>query len=116
MSDNTHMVTRSSRAAKVAGLLGVIVLIVLIAAPWWAGRAVLGSGHGGLAEMIGDGEAGRVVEPTMDAWVDAFTKVAADRDGLLELGSRARERAAREHGFNDLLDRVLQHYTEAIDG
>lgn len=83
---------------------------------WWAGRAVLGSGHGGLAEMIGDGEAGRVVEPTMEAWARAFNEAAEDRDGLVALGARARERAAREHGFNDLLDRVLVHYTEAIDG
>ncbi len=36
-----HTVIRSSQAAKVAAVLGAIVLIVLIAAPWWAGRADL---------------------------------------------------------------------------
>lgn len=82
---------------------------------WWAGRAVLGSGHGGLAEMIGDGEAGRVVGANMDDWVEAFTSAAADREGLVSLGERAREKAAREHAFDDLLDRVLQFYAEAID-
>jgi len=32
-------VSRSSSAAKVAAVLGAVILIVLIAAPWWAGRA-----------------------------------------------------------------------------
>lgn len=39
MSSQTHTVSRSSQAAKVAAALGAIVLIILIAAPWWAGRA-----------------------------------------------------------------------------
>lgn len=34
-----HSVSRSTRAAKVAALFGAVVLIILIAAPWWAGRA-----------------------------------------------------------------------------
>ena len=34
-------VTRTSQAAKVAALLGSLLLIVLIVAPWWAGRADL---------------------------------------------------------------------------
>jgi glycosyltransferase involved in cell wall biosynthesis len=82
---------------------------------WCAGRAVLGSGHGGLAEMIGDGEAGRVVEPTTEAWVGALTEAASDRDAIAALGARARERATREHAFDDLLDRVIELYREAID-
>lgn len=32
-------VTRTSRAAQFAGVVGLIAIIVLIAAPWWAGRA-----------------------------------------------------------------------------
>ena len=39
MSAQTYSVSRDSQSAKVAAVLGVIVLIVLIAAPWWAGRA-----------------------------------------------------------------------------
>ncbi len=39
MSSQTYSVTRSSQAARVAAVLGAMVLIVLIAAPWWAGRA-----------------------------------------------------------------------------
>lgn len=36
-----HVVTRSSRASRVAMVLGLLALIVLAAAPWWAGRADL---------------------------------------------------------------------------
>ena len=32
-------VSRSSNAARVAAVLGSLVVITLIAAPWWAGRA-----------------------------------------------------------------------------
>ncbi len=39
MSANDYHVTRTSGAARVAALLGALLLIVLIAAPWWAGRA-----------------------------------------------------------------------------
>ncbi|MEO0487836.1 MAG: branched-chain amino acid ABC transporter permease [Pseudomonadota bacterium] len=39
MSAKSYSVSRSSRASQVAAALGVLVLIGLIAAPWWAGRA-----------------------------------------------------------------------------
>ncbi len=39
MSSTTHTVTRGSKAAKIAAVLGAVVLITLVAAPWWAGRA-----------------------------------------------------------------------------
>ncbi|MFT6168303.1 MAG: branched-chain amino acid transport system permease protein [Celeribacter sp.] len=39
MNHTDFHVTRTSRSAKIAAILGAIVLIVLIAAPWWAGRA-----------------------------------------------------------------------------
>ncbi|MDP5220703.1 branched-chain amino acid ABC transporter permease [Ruegeria sp. 2205SS24-7] len=39
MTTQTHTITRSSNAARVAAVIGALVLIVLIAAPWWAGRA-----------------------------------------------------------------------------
>lgn len=83
---------------------------------WWAGRPVLGSGHGGLAEMLGDGDAGWMVAPQVDAWVAAFTR-AADADAELSaLGARARLRAEREHSFEDCLDRTLQIYADALAG
>lgn len=39
MSLQEYHVTRSSQAARVATILGAFILIILIAAPWWAGRA-----------------------------------------------------------------------------
>jgi branched-chain amino acid transport system permease protein len=39
--NRTHHVTRSSAAAQIAGACGAIALIILIAAPWWAGSANL---------------------------------------------------------------------------
>jgi branched-chain amino acid transport system permease protein len=39
MNLSDYSVTRTSPAARAAAVLGAIALIVLIAAPWWAGRA-----------------------------------------------------------------------------
>ncbi|WP_299932995.1 branched-chain amino acid ABC transporter permease [uncultured Pelagimonas sp.] len=39
MTLQDYHVTRSSNAARVAAILGAVALIILVAAPWWAGRA-----------------------------------------------------------------------------
>lgn len=39
MNLQDYHVTRSSNAARIAAVLGALVLILLVAAPWWAGRA-----------------------------------------------------------------------------
>lgn len=36
---NALYVTRSSRVSTIAGVMGLIVLLVLVAAPWWASRS-----------------------------------------------------------------------------
>ncbi|MEO0691966.1 MAG: branched-chain amino acid ABC transporter permease [Pseudomonadota bacterium] len=41
MSVPGYTVSRASRASQIAAVLGALILIVLIAAPWWAGRADL---------------------------------------------------------------------------
>ena len=41
MSIEHIQVSRSSRASLIAMLLGLAVLVTLISAPWWAGRADL---------------------------------------------------------------------------
>lgn len=41
MSDVTYSISRSSSASRTAAVIGLLVLAVLIAAPWWAGRADL---------------------------------------------------------------------------
>ncbi|MCF2904653.1 branched-chain amino acid ABC transporter permease [Octadecabacter sp. CECT 8868] len=38
---NARIVTRATRASRVAMIIGLLALIVLAAAPWWAGRADL---------------------------------------------------------------------------
>ncbi|SPF78486.1 branched-chain amino acid ABC transporter permease [Pseudoprimorskyibacter insulae] len=39
MNLNDYSVTRTTREARIAALIGVVVMAALIAAPWWAGRA-----------------------------------------------------------------------------
>ena len=39
MNRQHYTVTRSSRASHVAAAVGALILIILISAPWWAGRA-----------------------------------------------------------------------------
>ncbi|MEM5585557.1 branched-chain amino acid ABC transporter permease [Roseibium sp. AS2] len=36
---HTHKISRSSKTAVTAAVLGLVVLALLVAAPWWAGRA-----------------------------------------------------------------------------
>ncbi|WP_327795330.1 branched-chain amino acid ABC transporter permease [Harenicola maris] len=36
---DSYTVTRGSKSAKIAAILGLIVIVILITAPWWAGRA-----------------------------------------------------------------------------
>lgn len=82
---------------------------------WWAGRPVLGSGHGGLAEMLADGQAGWSVEPERAAWVSALQRAATAAEELDRLGRKARDRAASRHGFDLFLDRTLEIYDAALD-
>ncbi|MBT0959124.1 branched-chain amino acid ABC transporter permease [Alphaproteobacteria bacterium KMM 3653] len=39
MNLDSYTVTRGSKSAKIAAILGLIVIVILITAPWWAGRA-----------------------------------------------------------------------------
>ena len=82
---------------------------------WWAGRPVLGSNHGGLAEMLADGVAGWPVAPSdQEAWSAAFRRAAESRDDLVALGECARARAERDHRFTDFLDRTLDLYDRVL--
>lgn len=39
MSSSNYTISRSSRASRLAAIFGILLLVVLAAAPWWAGRA-----------------------------------------------------------------------------
>jgi len=39
MNLQEYNVTRSSHAARISAIIGVLILLILIAAPWWAGRS-----------------------------------------------------------------------------
>ena len=39
MNTQYHTVSRFSQAARIAAILGALILLILIVAPWWAGRA-----------------------------------------------------------------------------
>ena len=39
MNTTQIQVTRSSRASMIAMWIGLVILVILIAAPWWAGRS-----------------------------------------------------------------------------
>ncbi|MEP2707670.1 MAG: branched-chain amino acid ABC transporter permease [Roseibium sp.] len=41
MSESTYSISRSSNASRTAAIIGLLILIALVAAPWWAGRADL---------------------------------------------------------------------------
>jgi glycosyltransferase involved in cell wall biosynthesis len=78
---------------------------------WWAGRAVLGADHGGLAEMLADGAGGWPVRPAdPHAWSAVFRRAAESPDELARLGESARTKAERDHRFPDLLERTLDLY------
>ena len=84
---------------------------------WWAGRAVLGSDHGGLAEMLADGSAGwPVASADPRAWSAVFRRAAESPDELARLGEGARSRAERDHRFVDFLQRTLDLYDRVTCG
>ncbi|MBO6893927.1 MAG: branched-chain amino acid ABC transporter permease [Roseibium sp.] len=39
MSSSSYTISRSSRASRLAAIFGILLLVALAAAPWWAGRA-----------------------------------------------------------------------------
>jgi glycosyltransferase involved in cell wall biosynthesis len=81
----------------------------------WAGRPVVGSAHGGLPELVRDGETGLLVEPgDPAALAGALRELADDGERARRLGD-AGARAARHHSdceqmlgaVQALYDRVL---------
>jgi glycosyltransferase involved in cell wall biosynthesis len=81
----------------------------------WAGLPVVGSAHGGLPELVRDGETGVLVEPgDAAALAGALRELADDRERARGLGEAA-ARAAREHsGCERMLAAVQALYDRVL--
>jgi glycosyltransferase involved in cell wall biosynthesis len=80
----------------------------------WAGLPVVGSAHGGLPELIRDGETGVLVEPgDVTALAAALRELADDRERAQRLGAAA-ARAAREHGDCERMVGALQELYDRV--
>ena len=80
-----------------------------------AGVPVVASDAGPLPEVVSDGESGLVVAAGDDqAWAQAMFALASDRSLRLRLGNGARARASREFSVEDMADRTVAVYREAV--
>ncbi len=80
------------------------------------GRPALVADHGGLRELIEDGVEGwRVAPGDIEAWSDAFRRVAASAPLLARMGENARARAQRDHDPAVFLDRHEALYRRLIE-
>jgi glycosyltransferase involved in cell wall biosynthesis len=78
-------------------------------------RAVVGSDVGGIRELLGDGEAGRVVEPENPrAIADRLLSLIESPSERRELGKRAREFVVRERDWGMIVARYAGIYREAM--
>lgn len=80
-----------------------------------AGRPVVVTAVGGLAEVVPDGVTGRVVAPRRpDDFAGALVDLANDSPLREAMGARAGVRAARDFGVEAMVDRTLEVYEEAV--
>jgi glycosyltransferase involved in cell wall biosynthesis len=77
----------------------------------WAERPVVGSAHGGLPELVSDGETGLLVEPgDAAALARALRELADDRDRALAMGRAAAGAVREQVGCERMLDEVQALY------
>lgn len=80
------------------------------------GSAVIASNSGGPAEVVRDGETGRLVRPGDPAdLADALYQILTDRDLATRMGRAARSIAEREFTEAASIDRVLDWYGITIE-
>ena len=80
-----------------------------------AGVPVVAAAHGGLPEMIRDGETGLLVPPgDAVALASALRTLADDRDRARRLGEAAAADVAARFSSERMLARVQQHYAELL--
>ncbi len=80
-----------------------------------AGKAIVASRDGQIAEVISDRQNGLLVEPgAADAFARAFAELLGDPGLRRRLGTSAREKAVRDHSWERYLDRLEQVYQQVL--
>lgn len=79
---------------------------------------VLATDCGGNAEMVRDGETGRLlpVQATPAAVAQAWIALLKDREAALAMGKRGRELVERRHGVNGVLKKFARFYRDVVAG
>lgn len=78
------------------------------------GRPVIGSGRGGMTDIVDDGVTGRVV-PAADprALAEAMHEVLADPEGLVKLGAAGAQRVRSIYGAEVVIPQIVAEYEQA---
>jgi len=79
------------------------------------GKPVVATDVGGVAEVVIDGETGRVVEPgDPEALARAVNELLTDRAGATAMGERGRTRARSHFDVADMLERTKAVYADVL--
>jgi starch synthase len=82
-----------------------------------AGKAIVASAAGQIAEVIEDGHNGRLVRPgNVAELAQAIGELLDDPAGRQELGRAARQQAASQHSWQMYRQRLESLYTAALEG
>lgn len=80
-----------------------------------AGKAVIGSKHGGMAEMIEDGRSGELADPAFPKQIaEKILNLAASPNKILEFGEAARERVLTQYSDDAIGPLQESSYLRAI--
>jgi glycosyltransferase involved in cell wall biosynthesis len=113
-SDDVDTVLGASDAVAIPSLrpepLGQVALEAA-----WAGRPVVGAGHGGLPELVRDGETGLLVEPgDAAALAGALRELADDRERAHAMGREAARGAREQADCGQMLAAVQALYDRVL--
>jgi glycogen(starch) synthase len=79
------------------------------------GRAIVGSGNGGMSELLDDGRAGLLfTPPDYRELADKILSLLGDPDLRRRLGARARERVLGKYDMGIVLEQFEEYYRQAI--
>jgi glycosyltransferase involved in cell wall biosynthesis len=78
------------------------------------GIPVISTDVGGLGEMVKDGETGYVIPPRDPQAIAEAVKRCFEKDNYEKLSRNAKRLAAEEYNWNDIADRTLSVYKDAL--